>query len=61
MLKNVLLTIALLAETFVVLGSLGYVLHQRNRGRHTAWSRRISLFVVLVVLVVLVAGLAWIW
>jgi membrane protein DedA with SNARE-associated domain len=44
-----------------VLGSLGYVLHQRNRGRHTAWSRRISLVIVLVVLVVLVVGLTWIW
>ena len=61
MLKNMLLTLALLAETFVVLGSLGYVLHQRNRGGHTAWSRRISLAIVIAVLVVLVAGLAWIW
>ncbi len=58
---KLLLTVELLIGVFVVLGSLGNLLNQRNCGRHTLWSRRISLTIVLAGLGALVAGLAWIW
>ena len=61
MVTKVLLTVELLGAVFVVLGSAGYLLNQRNRGRHTLWSRRISLAIVLAGLVAVVAGLTWIW
>ena len=61
MLTNVLLTAALVVAALVALGSLGDRLRRRNRGRHTQWSRRLSLVVVLAALVAVVTGLWWIW